>query len=157
MQCRSSPEGPPSRCLDPTISLSAGCGGQDIKDPYSINLRSARRPWCGTRAAGPQWRSRRSPLPVRSSAVWHPPSPRRTECGTGRLVWLMQGARKVVNHCSYYGHANEDSSPKWPLVRCNETRLALGHLCNPWRPLDRPERFTATHPPTIGQKEWGRG
>ena len=53
MQCRSSPsshEGPPSRCLDPTISVSpsaAGCGGQDIKDPYGINLRSDPSLWCG--------------------------------------------------------------------------------------------------------------
>ena len=42
MQCPSSPEGPPSRCLDPTISVSpsaAGCGGQGIKDPYGTNLR----------------------------------------------------------------------------------------------------------------------
>ena len=76
MQCRSSPEGPPNRCLDPTISVSppaAGCGGQDIKDPYSINLRSDPRPWCGTCAAGPQWRLRRSPRPVRSSEIWHSP------------------------------------------------------------------------------------
>ena len=47
MQCRSSPEGPPSRCLDPPISVSssaAGCGGQDMKDPHGINVRSAPRP-----------------------------------------------------------------------------------------------------------------
>ena len=44
MQCRSSPQGPPSCCLDPTISASpseAACGGQDIQDPCGINLRSA--------------------------------------------------------------------------------------------------------------------
>ena len=43
MRCRSPPEGPPRRCLDPTISVSpsaVGCGGEDIKDPYGINLRS---------------------------------------------------------------------------------------------------------------------
>ena len=58
MQCPSSPDGPPRRCLDPTISVSpsaAVCGGQDMKDPYGINLRSAPpNRWCGTRAAGPQ-------------------------------------------------------------------------------------------------------
>ena len=49
MQRQSSPEGPLSRCLDPTISVSpsaAGCGGQDPQDPYGINLRSAPR-CCG--------------------------------------------------------------------------------------------------------------
>ena len=47
MQRRSFPEGPPSHCLDPTISVSpsaAGCSGQDMKAPYGINLRSAPRP-----------------------------------------------------------------------------------------------------------------
>ena len=55
MQRRSSPEGSPSRCLDPSISVSlsaAGCGGQDIENPYGINHRSAPRP-----------------------AVWHPCCP----------------------------------------------------------------------------------
>ena len=41
--------------------MAAGCGGQDIKDPYGINLRSDPSPWCGARAAGPQWCSRRLP------------------------------------------------------------------------------------------------
>ena len=47
MRCRSSPESPPSHCLDPAISVSpsaAGCGGQDMKDPYGINLRLAPQP-----------------------------------------------------------------------------------------------------------------
>ena len=43
--------------------MAAGCGGQDIKDPYGINLRSDPSPWCGARAAGPQWWSRRLPQP----------------------------------------------------------------------------------------------
>ena len=49
-QCRSSPEGPPSRCLDPPSSVSpsaAGWGAQDIEDPYGIHLRSAPRPVVG--------------------------------------------------------------------------------------------------------------
>ena len=76
MQCPSSPEGPPSCCLDPPISVSpsaGGCGGQDMHDPYGIHLSPAPRPWRGTRAAGPCWRPRRSPPPVRSSDVWHSP------------------------------------------------------------------------------------
>ena len=47
MRCRSPPEGPPRRCLGPPISVSpsaAGCGGQDMKDPYGNSLRSAPRP-----------------------------------------------------------------------------------------------------------------
>ena len=48
--------------LQATRGFRLGTGGQDIKDPYGINLRSAPQPWCGTRAAGPQWWSRQSPL-----------------------------------------------------------------------------------------------
>ena len=69
MQCASPPEGPPSRCLRPAISVSpsaAGCGGQDIKDPYGIDLRSAPdrgvapsggggdHPVCSALSGGPQ-------------------------------------------------------------------------------------------------------
>ena len=77
MQCRSSPEGPPSRCLDPPISVSpsaAGCGGQDIQDPYGIDLRSAPRPvvW-HPRCRPPVAVTAITPPPVRSSEVWHSP------------------------------------------------------------------------------------
>ena len=122
MQCRSSPEGPPSRCVDPTISVSpsaAGCGGQDIKDPCGINLRSAPGPWCGTRAAGTQWRSRQSPPPFRSSEIWQSPpgsaQPYQEDPGRStQLITAVPGSRPATG-----GNHPQDppASPAPPLAR----------------------------------------
>ena len=74
MQCRSSPEGPPSRCFDPTFSVSPGCGGQDIQDPYGISLRSAPRPVVWHPCCRPPSGGRGNhPPPVGSSEIWHSP------------------------------------------------------------------------------------
>ena len=76
MQCRSSPEGPPSCCLDPTVSVSPWRRVVVVKTLRNHTALTFPQPptlWCGTRAAGPQSRSRRSPPADRSSEVWHSP------------------------------------------------------------------------------------
>ena len=76
MRRRSSPEGPPRRCLDPPISVSpsaAGCGGQDMKDPLGIKLCSA--PPTGGVAPLPPGPGVRGPggATTTSPDVTHPP------------------------------------------------------------------------------------
>ena len=107
MQCRSSPEGPPSRCLDPTISVSpsaAGWGGQDIEDPYGINLRSAPDRWCGTCAAPP------------------PPSP----TGWGRLQHKPRDLRGPL-----FSNFPDALPCKRTLPRLKPSSASTRHRCRP--------------------------
>ena len=94
MQCRSSPpshEGPPSRCLDPTISVSPWRRVVVVKTlRIHTALTFAQTPARGVAPAlqAPSGGLGDYPPPVRSSEVWHspPPAPCRG-VRRSRLAW----------------------------------------------------------------------
>ena len=97
--------------------MAAGCGGQDIKDPYGINLRSDPSPWCGARAAGPQWWSRR--LPPAGSLK------RSMALTTGVCLALSGGPQQL-------GHSTDHSDARLPDT--------IGNHSNPLPPPPNPSR-----------------
>ena len=116
--------------------MAAGCGGQDIKDPYGINLRSDPSPWCGARAAGPQWWSRR--LPPAGSL-------KRSMALTTRVCLALSGGPQQL------GHSTDHSDARLPDTIGNHPQ----HRCGP-----SDERLCSSlcpSPPPVGAWGWGRG
>ena len=108
MQCRSSPsshEGPPSRCLDPTISVSPWRRVVVVKTlRIHTALTFAQTPARGVAPAlqAPSGGLGDYPPPVRSSEVWHsrpcagtqpPPPPRHTGAHTTITTPARRGSR----------------------------------------------------------------
>ena len=126
--------------------MAAGCGGQDIKDPYGINLRSAPRPWCGARAAGPQWRSRQSPPPVRSSEI-------RALTTKGLLSPIRRTPGRSTQLITAVPGSWPATGGKHPQHGCGRLRECLcstgpGSAAQQGRGIQRPERGSQTpHPP----------
>ena len=125
MQCRSSPEGPPSHCLGPTISVSpsaAGCGGQDIEDPYGISLRSAPRP-----------------------VVWHnPPSNPRNRPHHPPHSKVMS----LTSEAQHVNSTNESAAVVPPTRLSQALYNAEGALRR--EPTDRPDQNEPTTPQISG-------
>ena len=88
MQCRSSHEGPPSRCLDPTISVFPWQQVVVVKTLRIHPVLTFAQP--PNRAAGPRWRSQ-SPPPVCPCEIWHSPpgSAQPYQEDPGRLAQLI--------------------------------------------------------------------
>eukprot|EP00670_Eutreptiella_braarudii_P022432 CAMPEP_0174351174 /NCGR_PEP_ID=MMETSP0811_2-20130205/8448_1 /TAXON_ID=73025 ORGANISM="Eutreptiella gymnastica-like, Strain CCMP1594" /NCGR_SAMPLE_ID=MMETSP0811_2 /ASSEMBLY_ACC=CAM_ASM_000667 /LENGTH=126 /DNA_ID=CAMNT_0015480143 /DNA_START=49 /DNA_END=429 /DNA_ORIENTATION=- len=116
--------------------MAAGCGGQDIKDPYGINLRSDPSPWCGARAAGPQWWSRR--LPPAGSL-------KRSMALTTRVCLALSGGPQQL------GHSTDHSDARLPDTIGNHPQ----HRCGPSdeRLCSTGPGIPATHPETAQARE----
>ena len=135
--------------------MAAGCGGQDIKDPYGINLRSDPSPWCGARAAGPRWRSRRLPpagLLKRSMAL------------TTGVCLALSGGPQQLGHSTDHSDARlPDTIGNHPQHRCglsdeprclNNTRRCFCNFLGPNHCLARERRWSSFSRVTLAFQQY---
>ena len=124
------------------------------------------RPGCGTRAAGPQWRSRRLPPPGRSSEVGHSPpgsaKPYQEDPGgSTQLITAVPGSRPATggNHpqhrctpplCDIPSGCCSFTGP-WTVTRSSLRMLRqVAAFCRPLRPVLLLVSFPRSRSPVVG-------